>query len=125
MKRLSTLLCGTALTLALTGGAFAANVTKTITFEKPVQVNGTTLKAGDYKVSYDDASPNTQVTFKQGKKEVATAQAQVKPLGGKTVNTEVVYSGDGSSRNIQEIHFGGSTQTLVLSDNGNSSQSGQ
>ena len=125
MKRFSTLLCGAALLLALTGGAFAANVTKTITFENPVHVSGTTLKAGDYKVSYDDASPTTKVTFKQGKKDVATAEAQVKPLGSKTLNTEVVYTGQGSSHNIQEIHFGGSTQSLVLSDSGNSGQSGQ
>lgn len=125
MKRITTLLCGAALMLALTGGALAANVTKTITFEKPVQVNGTTLKAGDYKVSYDDAAPTTQVTFKQGKKEVVSAQAQVKPLGSKTLNTEVVYTGQGSSHNIQEIHFGGSTQSLVLAEGANSSQSGQ
>ena len=125
MKHFSTLLCGAALTLALTGGAFAANVTKTISFENPVQVNGTTLKPGDYKVSYDDAAPSTQVTFKQGKKDVATAQAQVKSLGSKTLNTEVVYSGQDSSRNIQEIHFGGSTQALILSDSATTSQSGQ
>ena len=125
MTRVSTFLCGAAVTLALTGGAFAANVTKTITFANPVQVNGTTLKPGDYKVTYDDNSPSTQVTFKQGKKDLVTASAQVKPLDGKTPTTEVVYDGDGSSRKIQEIHFGGSTQAIVLSDSGSSVQSGQ
>jgi hypothetical protein len=125
MKRFATLLCGTALTLLLTGAAFAGTVSKTLTFENPVQVNGTTLQPGDYKVSYDDHAGNTQVTFKKGKKDVATVPAQVKDLGSKTPTTSVVYNTQGSTQTIQEIHFGGSTQAIVLSDNGTTASSGQ
>ena len=125
MKRLSTLLCSTALSLMLTGVAFAGTVTKTLTFENPVNVNGTTLQPGDYKVSYDDNSPNTQLTFKKGKKDVATAPAQIKQVGTKVNTTTVVYSTQGSTQSIQEIHFGGSTQAVVLSEGGTSSTSGQ
>ena len=125
MKRFSTILCGTALSLMLTGAAFAGTVSKTLTFQNPVTVNGTTLQPGDYKVSYDDNSPNTQVTFKKGKKDVATAPAQVKQLGAKTTTTTVVYNTQGTNQAVQEIHFGGSTQAIILSDGGSSSSSGQ
>jgi len=125
MKRFATLVCGTALTLMLTGAAFAGTVSKTVTFSNPVQVNGTTLQPGDYKVTFDDAAPTTQLTFKKGKKEVATAQAQVKQASNKVNATSVEFNSEGSTRKLQQIQFGGSTQALVLSDAGSSSTSGQ
>lgn len=125
MKRVATLVCGTALTLLLTGAAFAGNVSKTVTFSSPVQVNGTTLQPGDYKVSFDDATPTTQVTFKKGKKDVATAQAQVKQATNKVNATSVEFNEEGSTRKLQQIQFGGSTQALVLSNGGSSTASGQ
>ena len=125
MKRFTTLVCGTALTLMLTGAAFAGTVSKTLTFSDPVQVNGTTLQPGDYKVTFDDSAANTQLTFKKGKKEVATAQAQVKQADRKTNTTSIEFNGEGASRKLQQIQFGGSTQALVLSDAGSSSSSGQ
>ena len=125
MKRLSTVLCGTALSLMLTGAAFAGTVSKTLTFENPVTVNGTTLQPGDYKVTYDNASPNTQLTFKKGKKEVATVSVQVKEVGSKTNTTSVTYNTQGSTQTVQQIQFGGSTQALVLSQGGSNPTSGQ
>jgi len=125
MKRLSTILCGTALSLMLTGAAFAGTVSKSLTFQDPVTVNGTTLQPGDYKVTYDDASQNPQLTFKKGKKDVATAPAQLKQVGTKTNTTSVEFTGEGSNRKIQQIQFGGSTQALVLSDGGSNASSGQ
>lgn len=125
MKRFATLVCGTALTLMLTGAAFAGNVTKTLTFSDPVQVNGTTLQPGDYKVTFDDNAPTTQLTFKKGKKDVASTQVQVKPAPSKAYTTSVEYNGEGSSRKIQQIQFGGTNQLLVVSENGSSASSGQ
>ncbi len=124
MKRLATLVCGTALTLMLTGAAFAGTVSKTVTFNDPVQVNGTTLQPGDYKVTFDDNTPTTQLTFKKGKKDVATAQAQIKQAS-KANTTSVEFNGEGASRKLQQIQFGGSTQAIVLSDGGSSTSSGQ
>jgi hypothetical protein len=125
MKRFVTLVCGTALTLMLTGAAFAGTVSKTLTFSDPVQVNGTTLQPGDYKVTFDDNAPTTQLTFKKGKKEVATAQAQVKPADRMIHTTSVEFNTEGSTRKLQQIQFGGSNQALVLAEGGSNSTSGQ
>ncbi len=125
MKRFATFVCGTALTLLLTGAAFAGTVSKTVTFTDPVQVNGTTLQPGDYKVTFDDNAPTTQLTFKKGKKEVASAQAQVKQADRKVNATSVEFNSEGSTRTLQQIQFGGSTQALVLSAGGSNSSPGQ
>ena len=70
MNRFTTLLCGTALTLMLTGAAFAGTVSKTLTFQDPVQVNGTTLQPGDYKVTYDDNAATTQLTLRKVRRKL-------------------------------------------------------
>lgn len=116
MKRLLALLSGALLTLALTSGAFAETKTKTVTFDKTVQINGTTLKSGEYKVTYDEGAPTSQLTFQKGKEKVATATAQVKDLGKKTDSTEIVYNTQSSTPSVSEIRFGGSKQALVLSE---------
>ncbi len=125
MKRISTLMCGAALTLLLTGAAFAGTVSKTLTFTDPVQVNGTTLQPGDYKVTFNDNAPTTQLTFKKGKKDVATASAEVKQAATKVNATSVEFNSEGSTRKLQQIQFGGSNQALVLADGGGSMSSGK
>lgn len=125
MKRLLAVTSSAVLTMVLSAGAFAANVSKTVTLEKPSQVGSTTLQPGDYKVTYDDNSPNTQVAFLKGKKTVATIPAQVKDLGSKTGSTSIIWNTAGSTPVMQEIHFGGSTQALVLQEGSSTSSSGQ
>lgn len=125
MKRLLAVLSGMALSLMLSAGASAATVSKTVTLENASQVGSTTLKPGDYKVTYDDSSPNPQVAFHKGKQTVATVPAQIKNLGTKTNSTSLVWNTQGSTPVLQEIHFGGSTQAVVLSENGTSNASGQ
>ena len=125
MNRLMTLFSGAALTLALTSGAFAGNVTKTVTFSNPVEVNGTKIEPGNYKVSYDDATANTQLTFKKGKKDIAIAPAQVKQLNTKVHETSVEFNDEGSTRKLQEIRFGGTNQAVVLSGGGSATTAGQ
>jgi hypothetical protein len=125
MKRLLAVFSGAVLTATLSAGAFAATVSKTVTLEKTSQVGTTTLQPGDYKVTYDDNSPNTQVTFAKGKHALATVPAQVKNLGSKSNTTSLVWNTQGSTPVLQEIHFGGSTQAVVLSESGSTNASGQ
>lgn len=125
MKRLLAV-CGSAvLSMMLTAGASAATVSKTVTLDNPSQVGSTTLKPGDYKVTYDDSSPNPQVAFKKGKETVATVPAEIKNLGSKTNSTSLVWNTQGSTPVLQEIHFGGSTQAVVLSEGGAGNANGR
>lgn len=66
------------LLLSLSVGLFAASKNSdSVTFHDPVKVASTTLAPGDYKVVWDGAGPDVQVSFIQGKKTVATAPAKL------------------------------------------------
>lgn len=125
MKRLLAV-CGSAvLSMMLTAGASAATVSKTVTLDNASQIGGTTLKPGDYKVTYDDSSPNPQVAFKKGKNTVATIPAEIKNLGSKTNSTSLVWNTQNSTPVLQEIHFGGSTQAVVFTEGGAGNANGR
>jgi hypothetical protein len=55
--------------------AFGKTTQREVTITTPLTVNGTLVKKGTYKVSYDDETG--ELTIKKGKKVVATAQARV------------------------------------------------
>lgn len=114
-----------ALTFVLSAGAFAATQSKSVTFDKAVQVNGTTVPAGDYKVKYDDSSSNAQVSFLQGKKQVATASGQVKDLGKKANQTAVIVRTGNSVPALEEIDFGGSAKGLTFAAPATDANAGQ
>ncbi len=125
MKKLFPPVAVLAVSLALSLGAVAETHSKSIDVGKAVQVNGTTLKEGTYKVEWDGNGPTTQVKFLQGKKQVATAQAQVKDLGKKTDSTSVILNNQGNVPTLNEIDFGGMTQGLVISGGNSTQPSGQ
>jgi hypothetical protein len=123
MKRVLAVVSAFVFTLVLSSGALAAT-SKTLTVENQLQVGNATLQPGDYKVTYDESSPNPQVTFDKGKQKV-TVPAHVKNLGAKTNNTSVIVDTTQKVPVLQEIDFGGSTQGLVLTGGENANNSGQ
>jgi hypothetical protein len=56
----------------------AKETKKHVTFDEPLSVNGTLVKAGTYEVVFDDASG--QLTIFKGKKEIAKASARLEKL---------------------------------------------
>jgi hypothetical protein len=76
MKKLLLLVC---LFSILPAASFAATLkSKDLTLSDNVQIAGTQLKAGDYKMKWDDScADNTTVTIYQGKQVVATVPAQI------------------------------------------------
>jgi ABC-type nitrate/sulfonate/bicarbonate transport system substrate-binding protein len=86
------------LALLMASGAFAAEKAS-LTLTHPATVNGTTLKAGDYKLQWDGSGPNVEVSIVQGKKVVATVPAKIVELGSTTQNNAAVMrvNSDGTS----------------------------
>ena len=81
------------LLLALPLTALAAQKNSgNVTFAEPVTVGTTVLNAGDYKVKWEGTDSAVQVTFLQGKKEIATVPATVaaeaSPYDGAAVETQ-------------------------------------
>lgn len=63
-----------------------------VSLSDPVTIGNTVLKAGDYKVKWEGTGPDVQVSFLQGKKEIATAPATLtaesSPYDGAAVETQ-------------------------------------
>ncbi len=99
-------------TLAL--AAASAATSYHVTLYQPAQVNGTTLKPGDYKVELTDGT----VTFKQGK-TTTEAKAKIETGANKIVSTTVDVDGD--TKQLKEIRLGGTNKVIVLEKTGTAS----
>jgi len=104
-----------ALALGIAVSAVAKSKTESITLRQDATLNGTTLPAGTYVVKYSVEGSTADVKFIQGKKEIASAQGQVKPVTKKVSLNQLILGDQG--RNIQEIVFGGSDTSIVFGTN--------
>ena len=105
MKGSKSLFLGLALLLATT--AFAANK-GSLQIQEPVNVNGTTLKPGDYKIEWDGNGPSVELSILQGKKVVAKVPAHVVDLSRPSPNdAAVVKKGDDGNGALSEVRLSG------------------
>ena len=82
---------GVGLALLLASNAFAATKA-TLSLTDPVTVNGTTLKAGDYKLLWDGTGPSVEVSIMQGKTVLAKVPAKLVDLSSPSANTAAVIT---------------------------------
>ena len=117
-----TLVLGLALVLA--SSAFAATKAS-LQLSHPVAVNGTTLKAGDYKVQWEGNGPNVEISFLQGKTVVAKASAHVVELATPATDDAAVTQTNASgSSSLAAIRFQGKKLSLELGEASDGMQGG-
>jgi len=97
--------------VALSATLFASGNTFKMSLTQDSTVEGKTLKAGDYKVSFE----NGNAVIKQGRETIEVA-AHEENDQSKFPVTELVYH---EGENLSEVHFGG-THTKIVFDGGNS-----
>jgi len=116
------LVLGLALLLAST--AFAATKA-TLHLNNPTQVNGTTLKPGDYKLEWEGTGPNVDVNIMQGRSVIAKVQAKVVDLESPAQNTAAVvkHASDGSSV-LSGARFEGKKYALEVGEASDGMQAG-
>ncbi|MGA9526914.1 MAG: hypothetical protein WBS24_02230 [Terriglobales bacterium] len=94
-------------------GAFASNkgsLSVTETFE----VNGQQLPAGDYQVRWQGTGSSVEVSFMQGKKEVAKTSAKEVQLNqAPSTDTAVINHSNGKA-SVAEIRFAGKKTALSI-----------
>jgi len=90
-----------------------------VTLYKSTTVNGTELKAGDYKLEIQ----GNKAVFKQGR---TTAESTVRVENGtqKFLSTSVGYEGDSPTNQIQEIRIGGTSVKLLFDQDGKATSAG-
>ena len=116
------LVLGLALTLA--SSAFAASKAN-LTLNNPTNVNGTKLKAGEYKLEWDGSGPNVEVSILQGKRVVTKVPAKLVDLQNAPSNDAALLkqNGDGSTT-LAGVRFQGKKYALELNENGDGMQAG-
>ena len=116
------LVVGLALTLA--SSAFAASKAN-LTLNNPTSINGTKLKAGDYKLEWDGTGPNVEVSIMQGKKVVTKVPAKLVDLDKAPSNDAALLkqNGDGST-SLAGARFQGKKYALELGEASEGMQAG-
>jgi hypothetical protein len=102
--------------LLLTVGAFAGDTHKaSLQTLDTLQVNGKSLPAGEYKVTWEGNGPAVQLNILKNGQVVATSSAQVVELNNKPANDAAVtaVNPDGT-KTLQEIRFAGKKFAFAL-----------
>jgi hypothetical protein len=111
------------LAVLLASSAFASSK-GTVQVSEPFQVNGQTLAAGKYQLQWDGTGPNVEVSFLQGKKEVAKAPAKLVELGTAASNDSAAINHEDGKATISEVRFYGKKYVLAIGATEKSEMSG-
>ncbi|MGA7295260.1 MAG: hypothetical protein WBW53_15760 [Terriglobales bacterium] len=104
-----------ALSILLPVCAFAGNKNeRSVNITDSVQVGGTQLKPGNYKVEWENAGPAVQVTFLQHGKTVATAPATLKTNDSQVTQDDIVVSTRSQHKVLSEIDFSHQKEALIF-----------
>jgi hypothetical protein len=104
------------LLFAFAASAFASDAGKgSFQISDPVQVNGTTLPAGDYTARWAGNGPDVQVSIVRSGKTVATVPAKLVQLEQKASYDAAEYQTAASGkRELTALHFSGKKYSLQL-----------
>jgi hypothetical protein len=101
-------------------GAFARDKNqRSVEIPEAVQVAGTRLQAGDYKVEWQGAGPQVQVSFLRNGKTVATVPGTLKTNDGQVGQDEILTdTSDANTKALKEIDFGRGKEALIFEQSG-------
>ena len=112
------------LALLLASSAFAATKAS-LTLQNPATINGTKLKAGDYKLEWDGSGPNVEVSIVQGKTVVAKVPAKVVDLNKPAQNSAaLVKQNDDGTSTLAGARFEGKKFALQMGESSDGMQAG-
>lgn len=102
------------LALLLATSAFAGTKAS-LQLQSSVNVSGTTLKPGEYKLEWEGTGPDVEVSFIQGKTVVAKTSAKLVDLNSPARETAAVVKANGDGSNsLLSARFEGKRFSLDL-----------
>ena len=102
------------LTALIAFSAFAEMKSKSITFSKPVTVNGVTINPGTYKLEFDPEK--NELSIAKGGKVLATAPAHAETTPTKATGTRIETTHTDNGDLLVSITFNGKDQRIVLAN---------
>lgn len=113
------------LSLVLASSAFAAGNKANLHLNDATTVNGTTLKAGDYKLEWDGSGPNVDLNIVQGKNVIAKVPAKVVDLSTPAANSAaVVTKNSDGTKTLAGARFEGKKFAIELGESSDGMQAG-
>jgi hypothetical protein len=101
------------LAVLLASSAFASNK-GSLQVREPLEVNGQQLAPGEYQLRWDGTGSNVEVSFMQGKKEVAKASAKVVELDKASDYDAAVVDHASGKATVSEVRFAGKKYALAI-----------
>jgi len=99
-------------------GALARDNAHSVDIFDVVQIGGTQLKPGNYKVEWQGEGPAVQVSFQHNGKTVATVPATLKTNDAGVTRDAIMTEATGPDTvTLKEIDFGHQKQALVFGQN--------
>ena len=103
-------------------GAFASNK-GSFRVEEAVQVNGQSIPAGEYQLRWEGTGADVQLSFMQGKKEIAKTSAKVIQLDQASQYDSAVVDHSSGKASVSEVRFAGKKTALTLGSSDRASMS--
>lgn len=102
------------LVLLVAGSAFASNK-GSLSFTESLNVGGTQLKPGAYKVAWEGNGPDVQLSIMKGKTVVAKTPARMVERDQAAQNDAAVVSNNSDgSKSLSEIRFAGKKYAIAI-----------
>jgi hypothetical protein len=111
------------LAVLLASSAFASNK-GSLQVREPFEVNGQQLAPGEYQLRWDGTGANVEVSFMQGKKEVAKASAKVVALDRASAYDAAVIDRASGKAAVSEVRFAGKKYALAIGSTDKAEMSG-
>jgi hypothetical protein len=114
-----------ALALLLASSAFAGASKGNMTLLSPATINGTNLKAGDYKLEWEGTGSDVQLKIMQGKDVLAQVPAKVVDLSAPAPNNAAILNnGENGKRTLAGARFQGKKYALQIGQASDEMQAG-
>jgi len=101
------------LAVLLASSAFASNK-GSLQVGEPFEVSGQQLAPGEYQLRWDGTGSNVEVSFMQGRKEVAKASAKVVELEKASDYDSAVVDHSNGKASVSEVRFAGKKYALAI-----------
>ncbi len=111
------------LAVLLASSAFASNK-GSLQVREAVEVNGQQLAPGEYQLRWDGTGTNVEISFMQGKKEVAKASAKVVTLDKASDYDSAVVDHASGKAAVSELRFAGKKYALAIGSTEKAEMSG-
>jgi hypothetical protein len=106
-------------------GAFASNNNKgSLHVQEAVEINGQQIPAGYYDLRWEGTGSNVQLTFMQGKKEIAKTSAKAIELDRPADYDSAVLNHSSGKATVSEVHFAGKKTAFTFGSTDSASASG-